>query len=186
MEIFRRLASREYSDPQRLLAIIAQGIFFVAVGPCVLVFLSPILDRAMGFAGFRGGTMALIAGVVFAVEGFAFAAWAVVTQYRIGRGTPSPLMPTRRLIVEGPFAFCRNPMAFGAFFLYLGVSLLAGSPAAVALTVILFSLLMIYIKVIEEKELELRFGPEYLDYKDRTSFIIPRRLTGRRRPSWPR
>jgi protein-S-isoprenylcysteine O-methyltransferase Ste14 len=77
-------------------------------------------------------------------------------------------------------------MAFGTFFFYLGVSLLAGSPAAIALTILLFSLLMVYIKVIEEKELELRFGPEYLDYKDRTSFIIPRRLTGRRRPSWPR
>lgn len=178
MEIFRRLASRKYSDAQRLLAIVAQGVFLGAVGPVALVYFSLFLDSLTGFGGFRGETAALIAGVVFAVEGFAFAAWTVATQYRVGRGTPSPLMPTRRLIVEGPFAFCRNPMAFGAFFFYLGASLLAGSPAAVALTVVLFSLLVIYIKVIEEKELELRFGREYLDYKGRTSFIIPGRSKG--------
>jgi protein-S-isoprenylcysteine O-methyltransferase Ste14 len=34
-------------------------------------------------------------------------------------------------------------------------------------------MLIAYIKLIEEKELELRFGKEYLDYKKDTPFIIP-------------
>jgi protein-S-isoprenylcysteine O-methyltransferase Ste14 len=186
MEIFRRLASRRYSDTQRLLAIIVQGLLFGVLGPLAVVFLSLFLDRKLGLAGFRGGVMALVFGVLFVIEGFAFAAWTVVTQCRTGQGTPSPLMPTRRLVVEGPFAFCRNPMTFGTFFFYLGVSLLAGSPMAVAVTTFLFSLLMVYIKTIEEKELETRFGAEYLAYRDRTAFIIPRRLTRHRPPCGPR
>jgi len=31
-----------------------------------------------------------------------------------------------------------------------------------------------YIKVVEERELELRLGKEYLQYKRGTSFIVPR------------
>ncbi|MCX5833703.1 MAG: isoprenylcysteine carboxylmethyltransferase family protein [Deltaproteobacteria bacterium] len=186
MEIFRRLASRRYSNTQRLLAIIAQGILFGALGPFVVVYLSLFLDCTLELGGFRGEAMALIFGVLFVIEGFAFTAWTVMTQYRTGKGTPSPLMPTRRLVVEGPFAFCRNPMTFGTFFFYLGVSLMAGSPVAVAMTIFLFSLLLVYIKTIEEKELEARFGQEYLTYRGRTSFIIPRRFTGHRPPCGPR
>jgi len=33
--------------------------------------------------------------------------------------------------------------------------------------------ILIYIKLIEEKELEERFGSEYLEYKKRTPFLIP-------------
>jgi len=34
--------------------------------------------------------------------------------------------------------------------------------------------ILIYIKLVEEKELEQRFGVEYLEYKRRTPFLIPR------------
>lgn len=178
MEIFRRLASRRYSDAQRLFAVAIQGFLFGVLGPFAVVALSLFLDRKLGLTGFRGQTTAVVFGLLFVVEGFVFAAWTVATQYRNGKGTPSPLMPTQRLLVEGPFALCRNPMTFGTFFFYLGVSLLAGSPMAVAMTISLFSLLAIYIVKIEEKELELRFGQGYVDYRRRTSFIIPRRPKG--------
>ena len=42
------------------------------------------------------------------------------------------------------------------------------------LFVVLFGLILLtYIKLVEEKELALRFGQEYLDYKKDTPFIIP-------------
>ena len=178
VEIFRRLASRRYSNAQRLLAIIVQGLAFGAAGPFAVVYFSLFLDCKLGLAGFRGETLALVLGLLFVIEGFAFAAWTIMTQYLHGKGTPSPLMPTQRLLVEGPFALCRNPMTFGTFFFYLGMGLLAGSPMAVAVTIFLFSLLVLYIRIIEEKELELRFGKAYVDYRHRTSFIIPRRPKG--------
>jgi protein-S-isoprenylcysteine O-methyltransferase Ste14 len=44
-----------------------------------------------------------------------------------------------------------------------------------AIIVLLFAgLLLIYIKRIEEKEMELRFGQDYLAYKQQTPFLIPR------------
>jgi len=42
--------------------------------------------------------------------------------------------------------------------------------------VFIFSAIILsYIKFIEEKELEQRYGDEYVEYKKRTPFIIPRR-----------
>ena len=34
-------------------------------------------------------------------------------------------------------------------------------------------LLLIYIKRVEEKEMEIRFGQDYLAYKQQTPFLIP-------------
>jgi protein-S-isoprenylcysteine O-methyltransferase Ste14 len=44
------------------------------------------------------------------------------------------------------------------------------------MVVLLFGtlLLLLYVKGIEEKELPQRFGEEYLEYKRRTPFLIPR------------
>ena len=35
------------------------------------------------------------------------------------------------------------------------------------------AMLISYLKIIEEKELQMRFGDEYIEYKKKTPFIIP-------------
>jgi protein-S-isoprenylcysteine O-methyltransferase Ste14 len=40
------------------------------------------------------------------------------------------------------------------------------------------SIILSYIKFVEEKELEQRYGDEYTEYKKRTPFIIPRLKSG--------
>jgi len=64
-------------------------------------------------------------------------------------------------------------MALGAIVMYLGVAILVGSIGAVALVLLGAALLLTYIKRVEEKEMEMRFGQEYLEYKRRTPFLIP-------------
>jgi protein-S-isoprenylcysteine O-methyltransferase Ste14 len=65
-------------------------------------------------------------------------------------------------------------MALGAIVMYLGVAILFGSMGAVVLELLGAGLLLTYIKRIEEREMEIRFGQEYLAYKQQTSFLIPR------------
>jgi protein-S-isoprenylcysteine O-methyltransferase Ste14 len=65
-------------------------------------------------------------------------------------------------------------MALGAFGMYLGVAILFRSIGAVILVLLFASGLLIYIKRVEEKEMEIRFGQEYLAYKQQTPFLIPR------------
>lgn len=65
-------------------------------------------------------------------------------------------------------------MSFGTVLLYLGISILIGSFSAMGMVFGFFIALITYIKKIEERELEMRFGEEYLAYKKGTPFIIPR------------
>ena len=67
-------------------------------------------------------------------------------------------------------------MTLGTIMAYSGIAVMIGSYTAL-LFVILFAMMLIaYIKLVEEKELELRFGKEYVDYKNDTPFIIPIRI----------
>ncbi|MGD2058138.1 MAG: methyltransferase, partial [Anaerolineales bacterium] len=72
-----------------------------------------------------------------------------------------------------PFKLCRNPMTFGTILLYLGIGIIAVSPGTLAIVLVLSGLLLLYIKRIEEVELEARFGEAYRVYKERTPFLVP-------------
>lgn len=175
-----RQTKREYSPRQRLIALLVESIFFVVVLPVGLATLAPSADQWLHLPCFGHGPISIVFGWLFIVAGWLFALWSIYVQFTIGRGTPVPLMATQKLIVQGPYIYCRNPMSLGSIVLYWGVAILLGSLAALILVVLGAAWLLIYIKRIEEKELEARFGQEYLEYKKRTPFIIPRFRKGSR------
>jgi protein-S-isoprenylcysteine O-methyltransferase Ste14 len=82
-------------------------------------------------------------------------------------------MATQKLVVEPPYNYSRNPMALGTLLLYLGVGIALGSLGAVGLALLLAVLLLAYIRWVEEREMEARFGAEYERYRERTPFLIP-------------
>lgn len=132
------------------------------------------LDERFGFSQFGDGIPTKVAGVLLMIAGGAFAFWSVLAEVRIGRGTPVPMIPTQRLVVVPPFTFCRNPMVLGTATAYLGLSVYIGSVTAIVLVLLFAGLLLLYVKALEEKELEARFGAEYVQYKRTNSFLIPR------------
>ncbi|MGB2894777.1 MAG: isoprenylcysteine carboxylmethyltransferase family protein [Anaerolineales bacterium] len=105
--------------------------------------------------------------------GCLFAIWSIVDQLTRGRGTPLPVMATQTLLISGPFAHCRNPMSFGTIVLYSGLAIWVASWSAIGLVTTFTVALITYLKCIEEKELEMRFGQPYIEYKRTTPFIIP-------------
>lgn len=167
-------AGREYSPKQRLVTLFVAGIFFLAVLPALLYILSGVLDPLLRLARLDFGLLNLILGLIMIVSGWFFGIWSVYVQFTLGRGTPVPVMATQRLIVEPPYTYCRNPMTLGTIVLYLGESVLLGSISAAVLVLLGATLLLAYIKRTEEDELAARFGEDYLAYKERTPFLIPR------------
>jgi protein-S-isoprenylcysteine O-methyltransferase Ste14 len=167
-------ASHEYSPNQRLIFLICLAPVFLLILPFLQVRLGAKLDQWLGLPSILNNPYNLIIGWLMILSGWLFAIWANYSQYTIGRGTPVPLMATQQLIVQPPYNYCRNPMALGAIVLYVGVGLLFHSLGAVLLALVFAIGLLIYIKRIEEKEMEIRFGQEYLEYKQRTPFLIPR------------
>lgn len=165
---------QEYSPRQRSVALAIEAVFFLGVFPYVLVTLGASLDRWWQWPPIQFGPNRLLLGGLFGIAGWLLGVWACYAQFTLGRGTPVPLMATQKLIVQPPYTYCRNPMALGAIVMYFGVAVLFGSPGATGLVLLGTICLLIYIKRIEEKEMALRFGQEYAEYKRRTPFLIPR------------
>ena len=175
-----RWSKKKYTAKQRILSLLPEAVLFLFVIPYALFLLSRSMDGFLGLSPFSQSFLTLVLGALLGVSGFLFAAWSVIVQFTKGEGTPVPLMATQRLITDGPYSYCRNPMALGTFIFYLGIGTVIGSPSFIALVTLFTAILLVYIKRVEERELEERFGEEYLKYKATTSFFIPR-IAPRRR-----
>jgi len=173
MDRFKKWAEHEYSKKQRAIAVVFGGFIFWIVIPLFVVVFSCYIDQWLRLPRFRYGLINPVIGLVFMVVGWLFANWTVRVQFTVGKGTPIPLMATQKLIVRGPYTYCRNPMTLGTDLFYLGVAIWLGSLSAVGLSLVYPVGILIYIKSIEEKELEKRFGSEYLEYRRNTPFLIP-------------
>lgn len=171
---FLNQAKHEYSPRERITALMIEGIFFLGILPGAVVYFSPLLDRQFELPSLAFGIINIILGCGFVVAGILLAWWTIYVQFSIGKGTPVPIMATQQLIIQKPYNYCRNPMALGTIVAGLGVAILIGSISAVVLVLSLAILLLVYIKFLEEKEMELRFGEAYREYRKQTPFIIPR------------
>lgn len=167
-------ARHEYSSKERITALIIEGLFFLGILPGAVIYFSPLLDRLLKLPSIAFGMLNIILGCGLIVAGILFAWWSIYVQFTIGRGTPVPLMATQQLIIQKPYDYCRNPMALGTIVAGLGLAILIASISAVLLVLALAALLLVYIKFLEEKEMEARFGEAYRAYRKQTPFIIPR------------
>ncbi len=167
-------AKHVYSPRQRSLAYVAMAPIFLLLLPWALIALGTGLDRWLNWPSLLFGPANLAVGGLLLVLGLVFGLWSNYVQFTLGKGTAVPLMATQKLIVQPPYTYCRNPMALGAIAMYLGVAVIFGSLGAVLLVLLGAVSLSVYIKLLEEKEMELRFGQDYLEYKRRTPFLAPR------------
>jgi protein-S-isoprenylcysteine O-methyltransferase Ste14 len=108
-----------------------------------------------------------IAGMVIGAAGASVALWCIFTFALIGRGTPMPLDPPRRLVIEGPYRFVRNPMYVGAGLALAGASLFYESWPLLSYTGLFFLATHLFVVWYEEPTLRRTFGPEYEAYRGR-------------------
>ena len=167
-------AKHEFSPKQRFVALLVLAPFFLIVLPFILIYLGSRIDQWLQWSPILNEPLNLILGWLLILAGWIFGIWSIYIQFTLGRGTPVPLMATQKLIIQPPYSYCRNPMALGAIVMYLGVAILFGSMGSVVLVLLGTGLLLTYIKRIEEREMEIRFGQEYLKHKKQTPFLIPR------------
>ena len=91
-----------------------------------------------------------------------------------GEGTPLPLDATNKLVLRGPYAFIRNPMAVAGVGQILSLALFFGSWPIAIYGVVGGLAWHFIIRPIEENDLSRKFGAEYESYRSRVRCWIPR------------
>ena len=93
-----------------------------------------------------------------------------------GLGAPFFISLSRKLATDWLYAWTRNPMALAGLAFFLSLGIWFHSVLFVLWVLIVFAPAYVFLaKVYEERELEIRFGASYLEYKSRTPMFFPRK-----------
>ncbi len=137
-------------------ASIFVGFLFIYLPARLLAWSGMVRPAAMGWPQ--------IAGAIVGSVGALIALACVSAFIWIGKGTPAPFDPPRRLVVRGPYRFVRNPMYIGAALVLAGTALFYKSPILFAFLAIFLLATRLFVLFYEEPTLCRTFGPEYASY----------------------
>jgi protein-S-isoprenylcysteine O-methyltransferase Ste14 len=116
-----------------------------------------------------------VTGMIVVAIGTVIALWCVFTFVFIGKGTPAPFDPPRKLVVRGPYRFVRNPMYIGAGTTLAGAALYYQSLSVFIYAGVFFLITHLFVVLYEESTLRQTFGDDYEDYRRRVGRWLPRR-----------
>jgi protein-S-isoprenylcysteine O-methyltransferase Ste14 len=140
----------------------AYAALFVSL---VLILLPRWVVRAAGGALQQPTPPTMTMGGLVFLAGAALVVACVATFAVIGKGTPAPFDPPRRLVVRGPYKYVRNPMYVGAFTALIGAAIYCRS-LLLALFALGFLLVThLFVTLYEEPILSRKFGDDYLAYR---------------------
>lgn len=159
-------------------AIWATTFMHVALG---FTFGVPVVRAIVTHRDWPGWVLPVPSGIGYALVIVTGAASAVTVLNLAlkGLGAPFFIALSRKLTADWLYAWTRNPMVLAALALGVSLGIWFQSALFVLWVIILFApALLFFVKVFEERELELRFGASYLEYRSRTPMLFPRRPRG--------
>lgn len=116
----------------------------------------------------------LVAGFALLAVSSVLGVWSARAIANFGSGTPLPGAMANHLVVRGPYAYVRNPMAIAGITQGIAIGVFIGSWMVIVYAVTGSLLWNWLIRPHEEADLRQRFGAEYDDYAARVSCWIPR------------
>src|SRR5262245_24137327 len=106
--------------------------------------------------------------------GAVLALTCILTFVTVGRGTPAPFDPPRRLVVQGPYRFVRNPMYLGAGLALTGAALFYQSVRLLGYAVAFLVITHVFVVTYEEPTLRRIFDEDYQEYCSRVGRWWPK------------
>ena len=158
---------------------LARHLLSVALLPFSVAVLVPLwLARNNNISPAIGTTIpqlfAQVVGVLLLSVGLMLFAASLKNFVTVGEGTLAPWDPPRRLVVRGPYRYVRNPMISGVVFVLFGEALILLSRPHFGWALIFLAVNFIYIPLLEETGMRLRFGDSYVEYCRHVPRLIPR------------
>jgi protein-S-isoprenylcysteine O-methyltransferase Ste14 len=105
-----------------------------------------------------------ILGIIIGGAGGTAALACVAAFIWVGKGTPAPFDPPRKLVIRGPYQYVRNPMYIGAALTLGGAALFYQSLPMLIYVGAFLVITHLFVVLYEEPTLRRTFGPEYEAY----------------------
>lgn len=174
----KRLRSHPSKTEAEKTSRIMHFLFFAGmIGPGLVGFFYPgytHVDALLGLPALPWKPFFLGLGISLALPALYLLGISNRLLRSLGQGA-NAFRLTKHVVAADIYTRTRNPMSLGFYLAALSVGLVAGS-TFVTLGALLGTIPshLFFLKYFEEKELELRFGEPYLQYRQRTPFLIPR------------
>jgi protein-S-isoprenylcysteine O-methyltransferase Ste14 len=169
------LAARRWLDREPTLRRVHTATFFLHWAIMILLG-AAVLEAIKTGRSWQGWTLPLppVIGWYLMVITGAAGVLCVLNLAVRGLGAPWSIALSRRLATDWLYRWTRNPMglAFFAFLVAFGLWIQSALFIAWVVLVVTPSWLL-FVRVFEERELELRFGEAYRSYWARTPMLIP-------------
>lgn len=156
-----------------LLSILALPFTVTIIIPSIILYPFTSLNIGWGL-NVPSSWLPSVVGAVVIASGLALMAMTISLFVTVGKGTLAPWDPPKHLVVRGVYRHVRNPMISGVMSILLGEAIVFGSMSVFTWFAVFVLVNMIYMPLIEERDLEQRFGDEYLLYKQNVPRWIPR------------
>ncbi|MFN0167770.1 MAG: methyltransferase family protein [Bryobacteraceae bacterium] len=140
-------------------------ILFTIVFPGTVTVLIPYwLLQSPWNRGFNAQPWIRVPGVALIAAGVAAYLMCASAFVRLGRGTPAPWSPPRRLVADGLYVWSRNPMYVAVVLLVAGEALAFDSVVLLAYSAVCWAGFQAAVLLYEEPKLRRLFGAQYQAY----------------------
>lgn len=146
------------------MSLFIRNFIFTILQPGIVAGLVPYLISGKPDLKLQWGVNQYMAVILF-TAGFLMMLKCIIDFAVKGKGTLSPLDPTKKLVASGLYKYSRNPMYLGVILILIGEALFFESTSLLIYVIAVFIAFNLFILLHEEPRLKRDFGNEYEDYK---------------------
>ena len=145
------------------MSLFIRNLFFTILQPGLVAGLIPLWIAGVRVNDIFHGDWQLhhFFGTIIFLIGFLIMLWCIISFAVKGRGTLSPVDPTKKLVISGLYYFSRNPMYVGVVLILIGEAIFFQSTNLWSYLLFVFVLFHVFVIYIEEPRLKKDFGEEY-------------------------
>lgn len=149
-----------------MLSLLLRNLFFTILQPGLVAGLIPfwILGEKVKSTLSQPFQFYHYIGVMLFLIGLVIMLSCIINFAVKGRGTLSPVDPTKLLVISGLYKFSRNPMYVGVMMILIGEAIFYQSVYLWIYLILVYIAFNIFIMLHEEPRLKKDFGEEYSKY----------------------
>jgi len=105
-----------------------------------------------------------LSGIILIICGAAFWIHSIALFHFLGKGTPVPIEPPKKLVIKGVYKYTRNPMYISVLIILLGYFFVFGYILLLLNLLSIAIFFHLFITRYEEPALKKKFGENYTEY----------------------